>query len=154
MNYPILIATVDEERPEFLVCTIGGKEYLLPKSAIKPVIDGVRCTDGKGPIVGECDVKAEIPMGLAQRLGIAPRSQASLPVQNCRSCNARIVWAKTVNNKSVPVDADPVEFGGNMVLRNGVAIVLKKGEASEAGEKRYVSHFATCAQAKQHRKGK
>lgn len=153
MNYPILIDTVDDEWPDDLLCTIGGKKYLLPKTAIQPVIDGVRCTDGKGPIVGECDVKAEIPMNLAQKLGLVASPDRLEPISQCRSCGTSISWKRTATNKAIPMDPDPVEYGGNIVFRRDTAVVLKKGEASEAGEKRYVSHFATCVHAKQHRKG-
>lgn len=38
------------------------------------------------------------------------------------------------------------------MLREGVAHVLAKGEPSDAGEKRYRSHFATCKNAAKHRK--
>jgi len=70
----------------------------------------------------------------------------------CRTCGARIFWGRTVNNKSTPIDAKPVEFGGNVVLRDGVAVVLNKDEPSLPGEKRYRNHFSTCGQAAQHRK--
>jgi hypothetical protein len=74
-----------------------------------------------------------------------------MDVGTCRSCGAEILWCRTVNNKSIPVDAKPVEYGGNIVIRDGVAITLKRDEPSEAGEKRYRSHFATCPDAKKFR---
>lgn len=72
----------------------------------------------------------------------------------CRSCGAEIIWCKMATGSNMPVDAAPVEYGGNIVLRDGVAHVLKKGEPSEADEKRYKSHFATCPNGPAHRKGK
>lgn len=152
MNHSIIIEVVEEERPGYLFCRVEGKLMWLPKSAVRPVIDGERCTDGRGPVVGECDVRAEIPMELAREKGLIPMGMAPPVYQQCRTCGAPIVWAKTVNNKSIPVDAEPCEYGGNMVLRDGVAVVLKKDEPSLPDEKRYRSHFATCGQAAHHRK--
>lgn len=72
----------------------------------------------------------------------------------CNSCNKPIQWVKTPNGRIMPLDPEPVQYGGNIVIRNGVAIVLLKGEPAEAGEKIYRSHFATCSSSRQHRKGK
>ncbi len=66
----------------------------------------------------------------------------------CRSCGALIVWVVTQNGKRMPVDAQPSEKG-NLRIDNGVAYV----EPAYEGPK-YLSHFATCKQAAQHRKGK
>lgn len=74
-----------------------------------------------------------------------------MELAKCRSCAASIMWVKTPKGKSMPVDAAEVEYGGNIVIRDGVAIILKMGEPSEAGEKRYKSHFATCVNAAAHR---
>lgn len=81
----------------------------------------------------------------------------------CRSCKARVVWVETEAKpdkpgRRMPVDADPanptlamVVEGGNLVFTgqttgDGTPIVryVKGG--------RHVSHFATCVNAKQHRK--
>jgi hypothetical protein len=68
-------------------------------------------------------------------------------VSACRSCNARIRWVKTEGGKQMPVDAELVA-GGNIELRNGLAVYV----APVAQVRRYVSHFATCPNAKQHRR--
>ena len=53
----------------------------------------------------------------------------------------------------MPLDAEPVA-GGNVVIRDGIAVVIKKDDVPGADEKRYRSHFATCVNHAQHRKGK
>ena len=65
----------------------------------------------------------------------------------CRSCNAEIVWVKTANGKSMPIDAQPYE-DGNLALVDGMALVATEPKGSPL----YKSHFATCPNAKQHRK--
>jgi hypothetical protein len=66
----------------------------------------------------------------------------------CRTCRGAVIWAATVNTfKRIALNVEPV-FGGNIDLRNGVAYVV----APVADVKRYVSHFATCPQAAQHRR--
>lgn len=61
------------------------------------------------------------------------------PVKHCRSCNAPITWAATPNGKSMPLD-HPGEHRV-VVGADGFARVVAT----------YTSHFATCAQADQHR---
>ena len=85
---------------------------------------------------------------------------------HCRSCGAPIIWAVTENGKRMPVDATPRE-DGNILLIEYPASALGDGyiEAAyvqsslfeewdvEAPEpRRYVSHFASCAQSKGWRK--
>ncbi len=141
--HSILIEVVEEETPDMLLCTVAGKSVWIPKSALRS------CGMAQ---LGECNVGAHIPLDLARQLGIVPVELPIYQIQQCRTCGAQIFWARTVNNKSTPIDAEPVEFGGNVVLRDGVAVVLKKGEPTGADEKRYRSHFATCVTAAQHRK--
>lgn len=73
----------------------------------------------------------------------------------CSSCEREIVWALTARGKRMPLDADPVEewtdLRGKFVLRDGVALAAVNAPP-EAGEQVYVSHFATCPQAAQHRR--
>lgn len=68
----------------------------------------------------------------------------------CRSCGARIFWMKTTNGKLAPIDAEPSP-DGNMVLRDDVAHVVKKGDLFETGPK-HKNHFATCPNAASHKK--
>jgi hypothetical protein len=67
----------------------------------------------------------------------------------CSSCKQRIIWAKTASGKAIPLNPDP-QPGGNLELKDGVARVVQPHPAV----KLYVSHFATCAQADAHRKGR
>lgn len=70
----------------------------------------------------------------------------------CRSCGAPIWWAVTEKGGRMPLDPDPVP-DGNVVINNyGVAVVITPGDWTHDGQ-RYVAHFATCPNAKTHRKG-
>lgn len=89
----------------------------------------------------------------------------------CRSCGAEILWAVTENGKRMPVDAEPVP-AGTILLRHlhvgepPVAHITTREEREtldDALKSRYeqtgesptlllfVSHFATCPNAAQHR---
>jgi hypothetical protein len=82
---------------------------------------------------------------------------------NCRSCGARILWARTENGKAIPLDAQPREDGTFFALDQGAAdknllalhVSSPKPAAIEAqrmGLSKRVSHFATCPSAQHHRK--
>ncbi|HMI85960.1 MAG TPA: hypothetical protein VK550_17805 [Polyangiaceae bacterium] len=73
----------------------------------------------------------------------------------CRSCGARIVWAKTPAGKAMPLDADPVT-DGNIVLEedNAGAIAHVRSAAFGGVGVFHKSHFATCPNAARHRKPK
>ncbi len=58
-------------------------------------------------------------------------------IVRCRSCHAKIIWFKTDAGKNMPVDADTVEAADD-----------------DLDLTRHVSHFATCPNANNHRKGK
>lgn len=73
-------------------------------------------------------------------------------MSTCKSCGAEIFWMKTVAGKSMPLDRKPV-MGGNISLGFGTDHLAYVVE-SHPGIERYVSHFATCPSAKQHRKAK
>jgi hypothetical protein len=72
---------------------------------------------------------------------------------NCRSCGAIIKFIKTKKGKWMPVDpelltAEDVELGD--------VIVTDSGEVTKVTEKTgialgYISHFATCPNADEHR---
>lgn len=57
-------------------------------------------------------------------------------VQQCSSCQAEIVWIKTLKGRAAPCDAKPVS-----ILTLDGAVV-----------RGYVSHFATCPNGAAHRK--
>lgn len=66
----------------------------------------------------------------------------------CRSCGAPIVWVVMFpSGKRMPLDAKPIS--GLIRVEPGSP---PTGHAY--GEQRYLSHFATCPNAAQHRKPK
>jgi ABC-type polysaccharide/polyol phosphate transport system ATPase subunit len=69
--------------------------------------------------------------------------------QFCRSCSAKIVWAFTENGKAIPIDCQK-DLTGNIKIeaREGRAVAI----VGANGSGHYVSHFATCPNAKPHRK--
>jgi hypothetical protein len=82
-------------------------------------------------------------------------------VSTCRSCGAKVIWARTATSgKPMPVDAEPVD-GGNVLLSQVVAgvgtptatVVGNTVQPSIFGDDgpRYVSHFSTCPRADEHR---
>lgn len=74
----------------------------------------------------------------------------------CRTCGAPVVWTITEYGHRMPVDYVPPLLGGNIELveqAQGDPIAKVHGAAT-ARPGFYVSHFATCEQAEQHRKPK
>ena len=79
----------------------------------------------------------------------------------CRSCPAPIMWATHVETgRANPLDADPSPEG-NCEVRKGVHSTklyyrMLAGEelerARSEGKPLYLSHFATCPNARRHRK--
>ncbi len=75
----------------------------------------------------------------------------------CKTCGARIEWVKSaLTGKPMPLDAAAVD-DGNIVLREGRAVVFPLGGHEEAGVvksgvPRFRSHFSTCPDAADHRK--
>lgn len=69
---------------------------------------------------------------------------------SCSKCHATIFFARTVNDKAMPINQQP-DPAGNIVLlhQDGklVAHVLTKAELAEPiqrGQDRFMSHYATC----------
>ena len=69
----------------------------------------------------------------------------------CKSCGAEIKWARTASGRRMPLDADE---RGNIIIENGVLKVVPKDEIGGILAATYTSHFATCPQAKTHRKAR
>lgn len=70
---------------------------------------------------------------------------------NCRSCGAEIIWAVTELGKRMPLDAEPAE------RPTGLFRIQREEDGavrafSVSGQPVYLSHFATCPHADQHRK--
>lgn len=85
----------------------------------------------------------------------------SAPVQpagRCRSCQAEVDWARTPDGKTMPLDrASAGSLDGNLAVRrleDGTlaARPLVLGEEPGPGEKRGISHFASCQDAAKWRK--
>ncbi|OLT46524.1 hypothetical protein BJF85_16665 [Saccharomonospora sp. CUA-673] len=76
----------------------------------------------------------------------------------CRSCNGRIVWARTADGERMPVDDTPARGGNVLLMLQGVQLVagvLGKADATRrraGGIELYVPHFATCPNADRHRR--
>ncbi len=72
----------------------------------------------------------------------------------CRSCHAEIVWVVTERGTFMPLDAIPSTVG-NIVLVDGpdggqvARVVSTLGDGTE---QRWRSHFASCPDAKRHRR--
>lgn len=82
----------------------------------------------------------------------------------CRSCGQDILWAKwPTSGKRMPVDAEPdmrpPPKGGAIILtlHGGEygELLAEKYDAPRHGRERnrYTSHFSTCPQADEHRRG-
>jgi hypothetical protein len=71
--------------------------------------------------------------------------------QNCRSCSARIIWCTTASGKTIPVDPGLV-YGGNLQLEATDVGITARYIEGKGDVERWVSHFASCRFAHQHRK--
>lgn len=82
----------------------------------------------------------------------------------CRSCHQEVLWVKwPTSGKRMPVDAEPdmrpPPKGGTLVLSVvggafGELHVAKFDPSKhDAKRNRYTSHFSTCPNAAEHRKG-
>lgn len=69
----------------------------------------------------------------------------------CSSCGAEIIWCVTVEGKRMPVDRAPSTRGNMQLLEQGDGPPLAR-VAIEPFPYLYLSHFATCPNASQHRK--
>ncbi len=77
----------------------------------------------------------------------------------CSSCGSPVTWAQTDAGKQMPVDTTPADGGNCRVWRDDWGKVrvhaLKQDElqaARAAHEPLHFSHFATCPNAKKHRR--
>jgi hypothetical protein len=67
-------------------------------------------------------------------------------IAHCKSCGAEIVWGVTRNMRRIPLDAEPV------AQRPGLFRFVGQQSVVENVGWLYVSHFATCPDADEHRK--
>jgi hypothetical protein len=74
------------------------------------------------------------------------------PVATCSSCRARIIFARTVHGKVMPVDAEPCEDGNVELLMEADGVhALVHAQPPLGAPPLHLSHFATCPQASDHR---
>lgn len=74
----------------------------------------------------------------------------------CRSCERSIIWVLTQSGKKMPIDPDPIvtKHGFRMPdgsEEDGGTPVVTFTSKPNQNERLYVSHFATCIHADQHR---
>lgn len=77
-------------------------------------------------------------------------------MDKCKSCGASIVWGVTEKGRRMPLDPEPSPEWGNVERVGGDDVRVLSGatlDAARAANTRlFVSHFATCPTAAQHRK--
>jgi hypothetical protein len=81
-------------------------------------------------------------------------------IRQCNSCNADIIWARSLHGRAMPVDAEPSPAGTVLVAtRQGIvrATVYTADDAArflrpEQIRELRTSHFATCPDADTWRK--
>jgi hypothetical protein len=76
---------------------------------------------------------------------------ARFPIEACGSCNAPVVFARTKNGKTTPVNAEPSDDGNiRLTYINGrpfADVVSAARLAAGVSEPLRTSHFATCRDA-------
>jgi len=99
-------------------------------------------------------------MDVSSQSGTRQPTRQQLDTAECRSCHHVIIWARTVNNEMMPLDAAPVPYcrdGGNFRIETNIypprAINVDRiNPARLFGARIYRSHFATCPQANRWRR--
>lgn len=83
-------------------------------------------------------------------------ARAALHAAECRSCHAAVIWARTEAGKPMPIDAEPRPDGNLIIVGTLEGSPLVKvdppGLFDDPSTARYVSHFATCPNADEHRR--
>ncbi len=88
-----------------------------------------------------------------------------MDIKTCKFCGAPIVWIKTQNGRSMPCDANAVQYqnarGGKDVIVTPEGKVIRAAVIRGGGlltpipdGEGYISHFATCTHANEARKPK
>ena len=76
----------------------------------------------------------------------------------CRSCGEEIIWIKMTSGKAMPCDVKPIpyreSFSGGMKLVTPAGDVISGNYDGTSDNFAYISHFATCPNADQHRRKK
>ena len=73
----------------------------------------------------------------------------------CKSCGAPMTWIRTRGGKWMPCDAAPIRFrkGGDELFVTAKGDVVRGTRDEEGTLLGRSSHFATCPNAAQHRRG-
>jgi hypothetical protein len=69
----------------------------------------------------------------------------------CSSCGAEIRWETTVRGKPIPLDPEPVP-GAHLFVNEDGAVADDRSYPAEDEAPRYETHFATCPNARFHRR--
>lgn len=75
----------------------------------------------------------------------------------CRSCGARILWARTEKGKFIPLNEDPSDAGTLVLVFEGdqTPTAMHHGSLGRAADdvrwERFVPHWSTCPNAAEHR---
>lgn len=70
----------------------------------------------------------------------------------CRSCDALIVWAMFASGRLMPLDAERVKGGRIVLVPSSKSTPRAEMLPPDPDAVRYVSHFASCPNAAEHRK--
>ena len=79
-------------------------------------------------------------------------------MSKCKSCGTEIKWIKTISGRNMPVDAEAISFvqgGEELFVTEGGSVIhgtRVTGDPPLNVRTGYISHFATCPHASQHRK--
>ena len=79
-------------------------------------------------------------------------------ISKCRSCGADIIWIKMASGKMMPCNAVPIRYRLNFASGKLTLVTpdgkIARGNADPVSGERvgYLSHFATCPCAEQHRR--
>jgi hypothetical protein len=73
------------------------------------------------------------------------------PKLKCKSCGAPIVWAVSSKGRALPLDPEPSPKG-NLSLDSGTPPKARVVQPHGLEGPLYTSHFATCPNAKKHRR--
>lgn len=86
----------------------------------------------------------------------APRAKGVLSKHRdrCEHCHGRLLWARTVNERAMPLDAEPSDSGNVLVTEVAghfrAEVIGKRATAAAlraAGHRTHVHHAATCPYA-------
>lgn len=73
-----------------------------------------------------------------------------MPAKIC-TCGAPMRWEKTVRGKPIPLDPEPVP-DAHLFIREDGLVADDRAHPAPEGALRYTTHFATCPDAKKHRR--